>query len=147
MQWDPQEKWNLDISDVLPYVDVFLPNEKELKFLTGKDKLEEAIELIKNYTNILVIKRGNKGSIVHYIDHLIRLPPFLNKQVVDSIGAGDSFNAGFIYKFINDNDIAECQKFGNLTGAVSTTAAGGTMAFEDYENFKKTAKEQFGFKI
>jgi sugar/nucleoside kinase (ribokinase family) len=145
MQWDPQETWKLDIADVLPHVDVFLPNEKELMFLTGKDSLEEAIEFVKKYTNILVVKRGNKGSLVHYQDRLSELPAYLNEKVVDAIGAGDSFNAGFIYKFVNGSDIAECQKFGNLTGAVSTTAAGGTTAFQDYEKFRKTAKEQFGW--
>ena len=147
MQWDPQETWKLDMSDILPGVDIFLPNEKELMFLTGKEKLDDAIDLIKAYTNILVVKRGNKGSIVHFNDSLTDLPPFLNDQVVDSIGAGDSFNAGFIYKFINGCTIAECQKFGNLTGAVSTTAAGGTTAFEDYEYFRKKSKEQFGVDI
>lgn len=147
MQWDPQETWNLDMADVLPYVDVFLPNEKELMFLTGKNNIDEAIELVKNYTKILVIKRGNMGSFVHYREKLTNLPPFLNNQVVDAIGAGDSFNAGFILKYINGYDIDECQKFGNLTGAVSTTASGGTAAFDDYENFKCISKEQFGVDI
>jgi len=147
MQWDPQETWKLDIPDVLPYVDVFLPNETELMLLTGKDDLNEAIESIKKHTNILVVKRGNKGSYVHYKDQLSDLPPFLNKEVVDAIGAGDSFNAGFIFKFIKGCDVVECQKFGNLTGAVSTTAAGGTTAFENYAYFKKTAKERFGVEI
>ena len=143
MQWDPNEMWDLDIEGVLPYVDVFLPNEKELMFLTKKDNLFAAIDWIKKYTNILVVKRGNEGSMVHYQDQLTDLPPFLNTQVVDAIGAGDSFNAGFIYKFINGCSIADCQKFGNLTGAVSTTEAGGTAAFSDYERFRKTAKERF----
>ncbi|MFN2396708.1 MAG: PfkB family carbohydrate kinase, partial [Bacteroidales bacterium] len=79
-----------------------------------------------------------------YQDQLTDLPPFLNKEVVDAIGAGDSFNAGFIFKFINGNSIAECQKYGNLTGAVSTTAAGGTTAFQDYEKFLETARNRFG---
>jgi len=143
MQWDPNETWDLDIEGVLPYVDVFLPNEKELMFLTKKDNLFAAIDWIKKYTSILVVKRGNEGSMVHCQDQLTDLPPFLNTQVVDAIGAGDSFNAGFIYKFINGCSIADCQKFGNLTGAVSTTEAGGTAAFRDYERFRKTAKERF----
>lgn len=145
MQWDPKETWTLDVADVLPHVDVFLPNETELMLLSGKNSLEEAIESVKEYTNILVIKRGNKGSLVYNNGELTELPAFLNRNVVDAIGAGDSFNAGFIYKFVNGSDIAECQKFGNLTGAVSTTAAGGTTAFQDYEQFKKTAKERFGY--
>lgn len=147
MQWDPQETWTLDIADVLPHVDIFLPNETELMLLTGKNNLEEAIESVKKYANILVIKRGNKGSLVHRQDKLTDLPAFLNRNVVDAIGAGDSFNAGFIFKFINGSDIAECQKFGNLTGAVSTTAAGGTTAFQDYKLFERLAKERFGVKL
>ena len=147
MQWDPNETWNLDVADVLPHVDVFLPNEKELMFLTGKNNIDDAIELVKKHVNILVIKRGNKGSIVCYNDWLTDLPAFLNDQVVDAIGAGDSFNAGFILKFIHGNKISECQKFGNLTGAISTTASGGTKAFEDFEKFKMIAEERFGIDI
>jgi sugar/nucleoside kinase (ribokinase family) len=147
MQWDPQETWKLDIPDVLPHVDVFLPNEKELMLLTGKENLDEAIDFVEKYTNILVIKRGNKGSYVYSDRQLSNLPPFLNKEVIDAIGAGDSFNAGFISKFIKGADIAECQRFGNLTGAVSTTAAGGTAAFKNYEDFKKVASSRFGVKF
>jgi len=144
MQWDPAEKWDLDIEGILPFVDIFLPNEKELIFLAGKESLEEAVKSLKQYTNILAIKRGSTGSLVHFNGQLSDLPAFLNKNVVDAIGAGDSFNAGFIYKFIKGFDIPKCQEFGNLTGAVSTTAAGGTAAFQDYGKFKMTAKEKFG---
>jgi sugar/nucleoside kinase (ribokinase family) len=147
MQWDPQETWELDISDVLPNVDVFLPNENELMFLTGGKSLNEAIESVKKYTNILVVKRGNKGSFVRFGDRLNDLPAFLNEEVVDAIGAGDSFNAGFIFNFINGKSIEECQKFGNLIGALSTTSAGGTSAFEDYNLLRKIAMERFGVKI
>jgi len=143
MQWDPGETWNLDIPDVLPNVDVFLPNEKELMYLTGKEELNDAIHSIKSYTNVLVVKRGNKGSLVQYKDQLYDLPAFLNDHVIDAIGAGDSFNAGFIYKFINGCGIEECQMFGNLAGAISTTAEGGTAAFGDSGLFQKTAKERF----
>jgi len=147
MQWDPMETWELDIEDVLPYVNVFLPNETELRFLTGKKNLDNAIEAVRMYTDVLVIKRGNKGSIVVTKDRRSDLPPFLNKNVVDAIGAGDSFNAGFIYKYIQGKDIKECQRFGNLAGAISTTAAGGTTAFRDQQKFRLTAKEKFGVDI
>jgi len=147
MQWDPREEWDLDFEEILPYVDVFLPNEKELMFLSGKDNLNEAINSIKKYTDILVIKRGNLGSMVCYSDELLDRPAFINQSVVDAIGAGDSFNAGFIHKFIKGNPIPECQEFGNLTGAVSTLAAGGTTAFQDYDEFKKMATNIFGFEV
>jgi len=147
MQWDPSEKWDLDVAGVLPFVDVFLPNEKELMCLTRRSSLIDAAHFLKPYTNIIAIKRGNKGSLVYSNGQLSELPAFLNEKVVDAIGAGDSFNAGFIYKFINGHDIIECQKFGNLAGAVSTTASGGTAAFQDYQKFKLIAKEQFGIHV
>lgn len=147
MQWDPREEWDLDFKEILPHVNVFLPNEKELMFLSGKNNLNEAINFIKKYTDILVIKRGNQGSMVCYGDEIMDRSAFINQSVVDAIGAGDSFNAGFIYKFIKGNPISECQEFGNLTGAVSTLAAGGTAAFQDYEDFKKKARSIFGYAV
>ena len=147
MQWDPEEEWDLAIDEILPHVNVFLPNESELMFLSGKNDLDEAINFIEKYTDVLVIKRGNKGSLVSSGGESMDLPAFLNKNVVDAIGAGDSFNAGFIYKYILGNSILDCQQYGNLTGAVSTTAAGGITAFQDYENFRKTAREVFGFTV
>jgi len=72
---------------------------------------------------------------------------FLNKQVVDAIGAGDSFNAGFIHKYISGASLEACQTFGNLIGAVSTTAAGGTTAFKDYDTVMRTAKEKFDYTV
>ena len=72
------------------------------------------------------------------------MPAFLNNSVVDAIGAGDSFNAGFIHKFIHQEPVEACQEFGNLTGAISTQAAGGTAAFNDFQNRLKDAIEQYG---
>lgn len=147
MQWDPAETWKLDYKAVLPHVNVFLPNEKELQFLAHQTDLTAAIAEVRKYTDILVVKRGNKGSMVITRDGISDMPPFLNKQVVDAIGAGDSFNAGFILKYIQGAPLHECQKFGNLTGAVSTTAAGGTAAFTNFESFRSVAHTVFGVKI
>lgn len=144
MQWDPKETWELDIEDVLPHVNVFLPNEKEIMFLTRKNNLEEAIEKVRRLTDILVIKKGNQGSTVISGDQRWDLPAFLNNNVVDAIGAGDSFNAGFIYKYIQGKEMTECQRYGNLAGAISTTAAGGITAFREPEKFRKIALEKFG---
>ena len=51
------------------------------------------------------------------------------------------------YQYINGRSIPDCQKYGNLTGAISTTAAGGTTAFQDYEDFRKKALDIFGFSV
>jgi sugar/nucleoside kinase (ribokinase family) len=144
-QWDPEEKWDLDLQSVLPFVDVFIPNKQELLHLTQKSTIKEALDSISSVANIVALKMGNKGSLVFLDGKEIEKQAFLNTNVVDSIGAGDSFNAGFIHKYIQKYPVEECQEFGNLTGAVSTTAAGGTTAFSNHDGVIKIAKERFGY--
>ena len=148
-QWDPMETWKLDYTTVLPKVTVFLPNEKELMALTRTSDLESAISCVLPYLgNAMVVKCGSKGSL------LVRkngsrnfLPAFLNKEVVDAIGAGDSFNSGFVSAFVKGLSLDECQETGNLTGAVNTTAAGGTGAFTSLEAVRALCKDRFGKEI
>lgn len=143
-QWDPNEKWDLDYKEVLPYLNVFLPNETELKFLTGSETVEEAIEKIEPYINICVVKCGRNGSILLQKNKKpVILDAFLNNNVVDAIGAGDSFNAGFIHAFVKGVSVEEAQINGNLTGAVNTTAAGGTGAFTSANDVKEVAETRF----
>ncbi len=143
MQWDPAEKWDLDFREVLPLVDVFLPNEQELMCLTHAASVEAGLEVLAPYAKHIVVKMGSKGSLLHSGSKSEFRESFLNKNVVDAIGAGDSFNSGFIHKFINGASLSECQAFGNLMGAVNTTAAGGTTAFTDYTGIASLAKKHF----
>jgi len=147
LQWDPTEKWDIDFERLLPLTDVFLPNNNELMAITQKDNIDEAIEVLKPFANTLVVKMGIEGSIGIKGNTRIDCSPFLNKQVVDAIGAGDSFNAGFIYAFIHGKSIGDCLQIGNICGAVNTTAAGGTGAFPNFDEVQKVAKERFGLDI
>ena len=145
-QWDPMERWDIDLKKVLPLVTVFMPNETELKFLTRSETLEEAIEKIRPYTNAAVIKCGSKGSILMRKGMPDRKQAaLLNKNVVDCIGAGDSFNSGFITRLAAGDPLDKCQEYGNMTGAVNTTAAGGTTAFTCREDVEKVGRERFGW--
>ena len=145
-QWDPMETWALDYRSVLPKVTIFLPNEKELQALTGAADLEGAIAAVLPYLGrAMVVKCGSKGSLLVRKDGTRTfLPAFLNREVVDAIGAGDSFNSGFISAFVKGLPLEECQRTGNLTGAVNTTAAGGTGAFVSLAAVRKVCKEKFG---
>lgn len=148
-QWDPVEKWALDYKTVLPKVTVFMPNEKELQALTGTSCLEDAIAAVTPYLGrVMLLKCGSDGSMLVYPDGTRKvLPAFLNSQVVDAIGAGDSCNAGFVSAFVKGLPLEECQRTGNLTGAVNTTAAGGTGAFTSLEAVRNTCRERFGQEI
>ncbi len=145
-QWDPAEDWELDLKNILPYVDVFLPNERELMLLTNRPDVESAIDAVKDIANCVVVKMGNKGSLVYEKGKKSLKAPYLNDNVIDAIGAGDSFNAGFVFKYIKGQNINECQKFGNLMGAISTTRSGGTSAFSNYANIMKIAHKKFNYK-
>ena len=150
-QWDPVEKWDFDFREMLPHINIFMPNEKELMAIAGTDDFDKAVSSIVPYLKeAAVIKCGSKGSLLVRKDGTTSLrPSFLNRNVVDTIGAGDSFNAGFIYGYVKGFDLAECQRLGNLSGAVNTTAAGGTGAFSSREAFAQAAKgisgEEFRF--
>lgn len=145
IQWDPQEKWDFNYKQILPQTDIFLPNEVELLKLTRESDLQSAIEKIKKYCNILVVKSGERGSFLWKEKNFIHQKAYLNNSVVDTIGAGDSFNAGFIFQFLNKATLSECQDFANLMGAVSTTAPGGTAAFKDYDTIMKIARVTFSY--
>lgn len=144
-QWDPQEKWDLDLDALLPLVDVFLPNEEELKQFTGMPAVEDAIRKITPACNIVVVKQGVKGATMWDKHQIVQQEAFLNDAVVDAIGAGDSFNSGFIHKFTAGADLKECLRFAAITGAINTTAAGGTAAFTSREKILATARKKFRY--
>ena len=145
VQWDPAEQWEFDFKKVLPYVDIFLPNETELLNLSGKDSIDTALKAIGEYGKFILVKRGAQGSLLSCNNKTVNGKSFLNDKVVDAIGAGDSFNAGFVFKFIQGFPPEDCQTFANLIGAISTTQPGGTAAFTDYEGTMRIAKEKFGY--
>jgi sugar/nucleoside kinase (ribokinase family) len=145
IQWDPEEKWDFDYPSVLPYVDVFLPNETEITALTGKADPADAIQKIKEYANTIAVKCGERGALLWSDNRLEQGKAYFNDRVVDAIGAGDSFNAGFIHRFLKGAPGKECLGFGNLAGAISTTAAGGTGAFTTPEEIMHLARTRFRY--
>ncbi len=143
-QWDPAEKWEIDFKSLLSYVDVFLPNAKELECITKIKDIKTAAQSLST-ANILVVKNGSEGACLWDGKIFLEQPSFRNLEVVDSIGAGDSFDAGFIHKFVKQRPLQECLEFAALTGAVNTTRAGGTTAFENINTVKKIAQTSFNY--
>lgn len=140
VQWDPDNKWDLDLPEILPVLDFFLPNEQELMNLTSASTVEEALEEISGFDTCTVVKRGTKGALLQKIDQTLSVPAYNVPDFVDAVGAGDSFNAGFIYEFLNGKELEQCLTAGSLTAAVSTTMAGGTDAIESYQQVMDKGK-------
>lgn len=146
MQWDPEEKWDIDIKNILPNVDFFLPNKLELISLTKTNDLDAAIKSLSPHFNSIIVKKGAEGATFFSSKTRIDYPAFRNTKPVDAIGAGDSFNAGFVFKFLQNEDMEICLHFANLMGAINTTAKGGTAAFQNYTQIIERVK-QFGWTV
>ena len=146
-QWDPEEKWDLPLEELLPFVDLFLPNMQEFKYLSRSSTVEEGISKLKHFANYIIIKNGSEGALGWDGKEIIFQPAFKNESVIDCVGAGDSFDAGFIKDFIQNLPLKKCLETGALTGAVNTTRAGGTGAFENLETARKIALERFNYKL
>ena len=127
---DPENRWSGEIVLLLKYVDILLPNEREACKLAGTEDVDKAIENLAQKVPILVVKRGSQGAVARAgKEKFTAFPPVVDS--VDPVGAGDSFDAGFIHQFIRGAKVEDCLKFANLIGALSVTKAGGTEAFRD----------------
>ena len=142
-QWDPNEQWDIDLNALLPLVDVFVPNKVEIQELTDSTSVPDAVHSLKEVCNVLVVKDGQNGAYLWTGSELIHEPALRNNHIVDCIGAGDSFNAGFIHKYVKGKPLRECLEFGILTGAINTTRPGGIGAFENFNLVKSIAGSSF----
>jgi sugar/nucleoside kinase (ribokinase family) len=132
---DPEDRWPADIEPLLKYVDILLPNEREACKLARAADVEGAAQILATRVPILVIKRGGEGATAWSGKerHVVSSPVV---EMADSVGAGDSFDAGFIHQYIRNARIENCLKFASITGALSVTRAGGTEAFRDAKHRK-----------
>jgi sugar/nucleoside kinase (ribokinase family) len=122
--WDPSERWNGGLREILPFADVFLPNATEAIRTAGVEPLDEALRALAVHTPLVVAKVGLDGAIGVQGDRLIRaLPPHVN--VVDTTGSGDSFDAGFLASWLAGDPLERSLAVGNACGALSTRALGG----------------------
>ena len=133
---DPEDLWADDVKSVLKNVDIFLPNEREACKLTGQSDLSSGLDALAQRVPLVVIKRGAQGVVAQRGKDRFHAPS-LSVACVDTVGAGDSFNAGFLHQFILGADLESCLAFGNAAAALSTTRAGGTEAFRDASHRKE----------
>jgi sugar/nucleoside kinase (ribokinase family) len=127
---DPDGTWGPPLHDLLPLIDIFLPSEGEICRMAGEVDLDTAMHRIGEKVPTIVVKRGRQGCRVKHLDQIFDVPG-VSVVPVDTIGAGDSFDAGFLCAYLQGVDLETCARAGNITGALSTLATGGTEAFRD----------------
>jgi sugar/nucleoside kinase (ribokinase family) len=141
---DPDDKWEGGLQETLRYVDVFLPNEREAPKAAGVGDLETAVKKLAAIVPLVVVKLGREGAMAQRGSERITSPAF-RVDAVDAVGAGDSFDAGFLHEYVRGADLGACLAAGNLAGAFSTTRPGGTEAFRDAQYRAQFFRER-GFK-
>ena len=109
----------------LQSVDAFLPNAAEARRMTGKADLDEAMAALAVLCPLVVVKDGVNGSHARAGGQTLHAPGIAVASV-DTTGAGDCFSAGFLKAWFDDRPLAECLRWGNVVGGLSTTALGGT---------------------
>jgi Sugar kinases, ribokinase family len=127
---DPDDRWEGNLEEILPNVDILFPNEREAMKLASADNVDDALRRLADKVETVVVKRGSEGA-VGIRDGRRFSAPCVAVTVVDPVGAGDSFDAGFLHHYLNGANLASCLAYGNLCGALSTTGRGGTEAFKD----------------
>ncbi len=127
---DPSGQWGGVLHELLDQIDVLLPNEDEVKRITGSTTLEGSLDALKGRVPTVVVKCGSRGAVVQQGSTRTWVtPPHVDP--VDTIGAGDSFNAGFLHAFVRSGDAIAAAELAVVTGALSTLRPGGIEAFCD----------------
>ena len=122
--YDPSEKW-IGFDELLSVTNVFLPNETEAKLLSGADNVDEAANRLESRVEALVIKLGKDGALGVQKGERVRTTS-IPVNVIDTVGAGDSFDAGFMYGYLNQWSMDKSLHLAYICGALSTQQAGGT---------------------
>ncbi len=133
---DPKNKWGKEIYNILNNIDIFFVNKKEALMITKKSKVEDALNKLGKEVKIVIIKLGSNGYIAKDGNDIYK-GESLNVNYKDSTAAGDNFDAGFIYGFINNLGVKKSLNIANICGAKSVEYIGGVGGKQKFVKVKK----------
>lgn len=113
------------VRDAIAAVDVFSPNRQEALCLTGEKDIHAALDSLSKITRTVIIKNGKDGCLCAESAVVVHIPA-IKMKVVDTTGAGDNFNCGFIFGQLQDYSLEDSLRIGNICGGLSTTRVGGS---------------------
>lgn len=136
--WDLKGRWMKALKPCLPYLDYFMPSEREVKMLLGyTDPVKAAKAFIQLGAKAVVVKLGEKGSYFLDCEGLEFRVPAYRAKVVDTTGAGDCFCAGFIKGLSLGWDLKKSLQLGNAAGACAVEALGATAGIHSFQQVSK----------
>jgi sugar/nucleoside kinase (ribokinase family) len=131
--WDPTEQWDGGVAAMLRACDIFFPNATEARRIAGLDDVEAAARALartgavgrEDGGPIVAVKLGSEGALACRADGPLVRVPAMTVQPVDTTGAGDSFNGGFLRAWLDGDNVRACLRAGAVAGALSTRRLGG----------------------
>jgi sugar/nucleoside kinase (ribokinase family) len=139
---DPEDKWGADLIEVLKYVDLFFPNDREAKKIAHTEDLSQALNKLAALVKVVAVKRGGVSAICRRGDEQWSVAP-PKVKVVDEVGAGDTFAAGFVHLYLRGAQLEDCLAFANIAAAYSVMKEGGTEAFRDGAGLANFIRQQW----
>jgi ribokinase len=122
--WDPDDRW-IGVREILPRLDVFLPNENEALAIAGENDVVTAGRKLSALGPLVAIKCGSQGAMVFKDGHFWKRPGEPVKSVVDAVGAGDNFDAGFLFAWLKGWEMEKALELGSRCAISSLGSAGG----------------------
>lgn len=137
--YDPKNKWGKEIFTIMENIDIFFANRAEALKITGESNVNSAIKKLSNYTQKVIIKSGKWGytAKINGKIHRGRCKNLDNMNFKDSTGAGDNFDAGFIYGSLNNWPIEKTLEFANFCGEKSIEYIGGVGTRDKFKQIIK----------
>ncbi len=126
--WDPDEEWDGGLRTALPYADILFVNAEEARRIAGSPDVEVAAGQLAELGPLVVVKLGAGGALAVSPGQEVIRTAAPRVEVVDTVGAGDSFDAGFLSGVLAGRAVEESLALACACGSLSTTAAGGTSA-------------------
>ncbi|MBQ2546638.1 MAG: carbohydrate kinase family protein [Clostridia bacterium] len=139
--WDGSGEWYEGIFELLPMIDVLFMNETECLHYTREADAETGAKKLAEGAGMAVIKLGKAGSMAVKDGRVFRAPGY-RVEAVDTTGAGDSFNAGFVSGFLRGLPVEDCLRYGNGCGALSVTKLGGNTGFPRLNELEDFIRER-----
>ncbi|MBK5112031.1 MAG: carbohydrate kinase [Candidatus Heimdallarchaeota archaeon] len=144
--WENLKTLREIIDKILRKTDILYPSLEELKFILQREDIEEqeAIDLImKKYPiEIVALKMGKEGCLIKKREDFFLAVPSFEVQVLDTTGAGDGFNVGFIFGLLEEKSIQEAGVIGNAVGALVVQKKGAMTSLPTREELQEFLKNQ-----
>jgi sugar/nucleoside kinase (ribokinase family) len=135
--WDPDEKWDGVLDELLPLTDVFFPNDQEALHISRRNGLDEAAQaFLEQGVRVVALKAGAKGARIYTPSEQLERP-VIPVSGGDSIGAGDSFDAGFLAGWLRGLPLERCLEIGMACGRSVASKIGGVAGQLNWDSFRK----------